>query len=201
MANDTIFVRIKGRTLGPISMEKAVEMARNGQITPQHEVSVDRVNWKPAALLPGLFSSSSGSRGSHANSELSSIPWDQINLPTSQPAVAVSPSSSQTGSSSVSRDASREMLRRAALEKEEPEDVPTHLIPAILCTLFCCLPGGIVAIVYASKTGECIKKGDIEEAKVASSYANLWVTISALSWAVALLVTLFGFLILLLLGR
>lgn len=32
-----------------------------------------------------------------------------------------------------------------------PPNVPNHLVMSILCTLFCCLPLGIVGIINAAK--------------------------------------------------
>jgi len=53
-------------------------------------------------------------------------------------------------------------------------EIPTYLIPAILCTLFCCLPFGIPAIVYASQVSSKQSAGDIAGAQVASKNARTW---------------------------
>jgi hypothetical protein len=52
--------------------------------------------------------------------------------------------------------------------------LPTYLVQSILATLFCCLPFGIVAIVYASKVDSKQNAGDYEGALVASSSARKW---------------------------
>lgn len=57
--------------------------------------------------------------------------------------------------------------------------VPNYLVPAILVTLFCCLPGGIVSIVYASQVNGKIAAGDIAGAQAASKNAKMWTMISA----------------------
>ena len=54
-------------------------------------------------------------------------------------------------------------------------DVPNHMVGAILTTLFCCLVGGIVSIVYASKVNTKLAQGDIEGAKAASRTAKGWI--------------------------
>jgi hypothetical protein len=51
---------------------------------------------------------------------------------------------------------------------------PTYLAQAILVTLFCCLPFGIVAIVYAAQVDSRWASGDIQGAKSASDNAKLW---------------------------
>jgi hypothetical protein len=54
-----------------------------------------------------------------------------------------------------------------------------YLIPAILVTLFCCLPGGIVAIIFATQVNSKYAAGDIAGAMEASKKAKLFTMISA----------------------
>lgn len=56
--------------------------------------------------------------------------------------------------------------------------VPNHMVGAILTTLFCCLIGGIVAIVYASKVNTKLAQGDIAGAQAASKVAMRWIIAS-----------------------
>ncbi|GAB2664478.1 hypothetical protein GCM10027193_18250 [Arenimonas aestuarii] len=49
---------------------------------------------------------------------------------------------------------------------------------AILVTLFCCLPGGIVAIVYAAQVDGKAAAGDYVGAQQSSDNAKLWSWIS-----------------------
>jgi len=56
--------------------------------------------------------------------------------------------------------------------------IPTRLVPAILCTLFCCLPFGIVAIVYAAQVKPKITAGDYVGAADASHKAAVWCWVS-----------------------
>jgi hypothetical protein len=55
-----------------------------------------------------------------------------------------------------------------------PPDVPTHLAEAILVTLFCCVPFGIVAIVFAAQVSGKLTGGDYEGARQASQNAATW---------------------------
>ena len=52
--------------------------------------------------------------------------------------------------------------------------VPSHMAKAILTTLFCCLPFGIVAIVKASKVDSLLAAGRRDEAIQASKEADNW---------------------------
>lgn len=48
------------------------------------------------------------------------------------------------------------------------------LLESILVTLFCCLPFGIIGIIYATKVETLFYAGDIEGAKRASENAKTW---------------------------
>jgi hypothetical protein len=56
--------------------------------------------------------------------------------------------------------------------------IQTYLIPAILVTLFCFLPTGIAAIVFASQVNSKRSVGDYAGAMHASKQARLWTIIS-----------------------
>ncbi len=59
--------------------------------------------------------------------------------------------------------------------------VPNHLIWAILTTLFCCLPLGIVSIVFAAKVDGLRAAGDLQGAWDASRKAKMWAIWSAVA--------------------
>jgi hypothetical protein len=60
------------------------------------------------------------------------------------------------------------------------EYVPNNLVWAILTTLFCCLPLGIVSIVYAAKVDGLRAAGDIIGARAAATSARNWALASAI---------------------
>jgi hypothetical protein len=60
----------------------------------------------------------------------------------------------------------------------QSQNVPTYLPQAILTTLFCCLPFGIVAIVYAAQVNSKLAAGDYEGAMQASKSAKTWCWVS-----------------------
>lgn len=59
-----------------------------------------------------------------------------------------------------------------------PQKVDNFLIPAILSTIFCCLPVGIVAIVFASQVNSKLAAGDLAGAMDYAKKARLWTFIS-----------------------
>jgi hypothetical protein len=56
--------------------------------------------------------------------------------------------------------------------------VQNYLVFAILATVFCCLPAGIPAIVYAAQVNSKLQAGDLAGAQIASKNAKLWCLIS-----------------------
>jgi len=53
-----------------------------------------------------------------------------------------------------------------------------YLIWAILATLFCCLPLGIVSIIYAAQVNTKWQAGDVDGAKSSSRNALIWTLVS-----------------------
>lgn len=60
----------------------------------------------------------------------------------------------------------------------DPSEIESHLAFAIFVTLCCCLPLGIVAIVFASQVSSHIRTGNYEEAQKCSERALLFCWIS-----------------------
>jgi hypothetical protein len=54
------------------------------------------------------------------------------------------------------------------------QQIPNYLVQAILVTLFCCLPLGIPAIVFAAQVNSKVQAGDIQGAMDSSGKAKLW---------------------------
>jgi hypothetical protein len=71
-----------------------------------------------------------------------------------------------------------------------PANIPNYLVQSILVTVFCCLPFGIAAIVFASQVNTKLQAGDITGAMEASRKAKLW---SWLAFGVGVLVGVIWF--------
>lgn len=56
---------------------------------------------------------------------------------------------------------------------------PSNLVWAILTTIFCCLPFGIVSIVFAAQVNGKWASGDYAGAQESSSKARRWAIIAA----------------------
>jgi Interferon-induced transmembrane protein len=59
----------------------------------------------------------------------------------------------------------------------EPDN---HLVWAILCTVLCCLPFGIVSLVYSNKVSGLWRQGRHAEAQAAADNAKKWAIIGAI---------------------
>jgi interferon-induced transmembrane protein len=66
--------------------------------------------------------------------------------------------------------------------------VSSHLVPAILLMLFCCLPFGVVAIVYAARVQAFLVSGQIAMAQEASEKAKMWCLVSFGSWVAIIII-------------
>ena len=65
--------------------------------------------------------------------------------------------------------------------QQEPDN---YLVWAILCTVLCCLPFGIVSIVYSTKVSGLWSQGRYAEAQAAANNAKKWAIIGAIVGAV-----------------
>lgn len=78
--------------------------------------------------------------------------------------------------------------------ENRPPKPPSYLALAIVSTVLCCLPAGIVSIVYATKVNDAYMNEDYQGAMNASKNAKTWgivsVGIALLGWI--LYVAIFG---------
>lgn len=57
------------------------------------------------------------------------------------------------------------------------EPIPNYLVQSILVTLCCCLPLGVVAIIFAAQVNSKLAAGDVAGAREASANARKFVMI------------------------
>lgn len=65
-----------------------------------------------------------------------------------------------------------EALERGTAPLPPGQTIPNYLVQSILVTLFCCLPLGIAAIVFAAQVNSKVAAGDIRGAMEASRKAR-----------------------------
>ena len=66
--------------------------------------------------------------------------------------------------------------------------VPNYLAQSILVTLFCCLPFGIPAIVFAAQVNGKLQAGDVAGAQESSRKAKMWCWCAVGGWVLTALI-------------
>ena len=68
---------------------------------------------------------------------------------------------------------------QSAYEPEKPINWVPYLVLSIISTVCCCLPFGIVGIVYSAKINSAVNARDWEGAQKAAKTAKIWIIASA----------------------
>lgn len=76
--------------------------------------------------------------------------------------------------------------------QQKPLNWVPYLVLSIISTVCCCLPFGIVAIVFSAKINSAIAAGDMEEAQHAAKLARIWIIVA---FAVGIVVNIITFLL------
>jgi hypothetical protein len=77
-------------------------------------------------------------------------------------------------------------------------NIPNYLVPAILSTVFCCIPLGVISIIFAAQVNSKIAAGDIAGATESSRKAKMFMFIAVggglLIWVLVIVmwILLFG---------
>lgn len=91
--------------------------------------------------------------------------------------------------------------QQATYERPAPPPMPdNHLVWAILSTCMCCLPFGVVSIVYATQVESLYLQGRYEEAVDKSNKAFKWAIAAAATVAAIMMLYFLILLIIMILG-
>lgn len=177
--SDTIqyWINQNGIQTGPHTFIELQQM----EITPAAYVwRAGMDDWKPITAIPELVSLYTHQAQAEAQPEatLSEPVTDSHEpvaglpeVPTGEPEVAPAPAfTPPTAQQATSQ-------QPAALPEEampQPECPPTNLVWAILSTILCCLPLGVVAIIYSTKVSQKYRQGDIKAAQHYSEVSAWW---------------------------
>ena len=76
--------------------------------------------------------------------------------------------------------------------ENKPPRPSSYLALAIVSTILCCLPTGIISIIYATKVNSTYEDGKYDEATKASKNAKIWgfvsVGIALFGWIIYILI-------------
>jgi len=143
------WINHNGVQSGPVELEALKEMGLTSRAYVWREGMAD---WVPITQMPEL-------QGMY---EMVSQP-DSVATQQPQASAAQQPQASATQQPQAS----------AAQQPAEPCP-PTNMVWAILATVLCCIPLGIMGIVYAGKVSKLYLAGDLEGAKKASETGAWW---------------------------
>lgn len=75
--------------------------------------------------------------------------------------------------------------------------IPNYMVPAILATVFCCIPVGVVSIIFAAQVNGKIAAGDTAGAMEASRKAKMFMFVTIglglLTWVCVIILWIFVF--------
>ena len=72
--------------------------------------------------------------------------------------------------------------------ENQPQRPPNYLAVAIITTILCCLPAGIVSIVYSTKVNSEYDRGNYQATERASKNAKTWAIVSAVAAVVVFII-------------
>ena len=148
-----------GHQNGPLPTEDMIDRIAMGEIAPTDLAWCEGMgDWLPVAQIPQL----------------------KVEVPPTQAPGPIVPPAAGSASSPVASPYQAPMAPAAApsYQAMPGQPISSYLWQSIVVTLLCCLPAGIVAIVYAAKVDGLKNQGDLQAAKAASDKAKKWCIIS-----------------------
>lgn len=134
-----------GTQLGPITEEELSAKARSGEVQPTDLVWKEGMSdWRPLNQV-AEFQAIANVAGASMPPPISS----GGNGPIAQPAAAVA-------------------------NPYQGQPIANYLWQSIVVTLLCCMPFGVVGIVFAAKVDGLVARGDIAGAQAAARTAKNW---------------------------
>lgn len=82
------------------------------------------------------------------------------------------------GSTSVAVQAAAGSPPPPPVKADPPRKISNTLIKSIIATVCCCVPFGVVGIIYAAKADAFLRQGDLAAAADACKKADLWSTLA-----------------------
>lgn len=165
------YVAVNGHHEGPFDIEQLRARHIKRTTLVWNEMMSD---WTPAGkvdyLVDNLFSA--GSVASTTLSTQQDVPdiRQTIRRPVPVDDAQQGAVTGQTGTAGGAQSSPD----NATLQNPRPPRPTSWLIPAILATIFCCLPFGLMSVIYASKVDNLYADGRYEEAERASRQARNW---------------------------
>ena len=151
------WINHKGVQSGPVDLDALKEMGLTSAAYVWHEGLSDWVKITQLPELQGLY--------------------EMVGEPVPEPqAVTTGTPIEETTQAQIGSPLQPQYGEEPLIDEPCPS---TNLVWAIVATVLCCVPFGIVAIVYANKVTKLYKAGDLYGAKSASE-TSMWWTIATI---------------------
>lgn len=177
-----------GTQQGPVSDEQLRSMARDGSLKGEDLVWQEGMpDWRPAMEVPGI------EFRRELPQELPTMPM-AVAPPPPPPAPQFEPEPHRMQTPPIQSPSMQTPPLQtppvtgpgatpyapptAHLGSGAGADIPNYLPWAIVATLFCCLPLGIVSIIFASKANSAKAMGDLAAARQAAGQAKTWLMVT-----------------------
>lgn len=100
-------------------------------------------------------------------------------MPPPMPETTDTPVTDAGGDTAAPAMVSPQMAHQNNKAQDDLPPMPsTYLVWSVIMTVLCCLPAGIVAIIFSTQVSSKYYAGDIEGAKKASDRAQIWIIVA-----------------------
>jgi len=178
-----------GQQQGPVSDEQIKRMARDGSLGKEDLVWREGMaSWQPAGEVAGFEFSAPVFTPAPAP------PAPRVIPPPPPPAAMAPPSYSAPEAQAPFNPyvAPPPPQGQPPVYGQQPAgtDIPDLLVLSIVATIFCCIPAGIVSIVFSSKANTAKRMGDLDAARKAAAQAKTWLIVSAVAGVVGTIIAI-----------
>lgn len=158
---ENYYVRIRGKVKGPYTADKIIQQVRRKRVGRHHEISEDGVTWQKAGDFSEFFEAEVAAFEVNSLDNINDDVFEEDVAELASPSTPVIP----VGTSAVN----------SGVPRNKPDN---YLVPSIFSMLCCCVPLGIVALVYANQVDSKYNSGDYEGAEQSAASAKMWVWIA-----------------------
>ncbi|MDE6246975.1 MAG: phosphoribosylglycinamide formyltransferase [Muribaculaceae bacterium] len=100
-------------------------------------------------------------------------------MPPPMPGTSDTPVNDAVEDTAATAMVSSQMVQHHNKAQDDMPAMPsTYLVWSVIMTVLCCLPAGIVAIIFSTQVSSKYYAGDIEGAKKASDRAQIWIIVA-----------------------
>ena len=163
------WVSINNNQVGPMSLEEVVALNPSADMLVWHPGMPD---WDKAVNLPELAHLFESQPENVEESQEDNVDTQEENIVADKEETIEQPIETFTPEIKEENQAIQSVV-----EPKEPCP-PTYLVWTILVTVLCCVPLGVISLIYSSQVKSKYEAGDIEGAKKASTKTELWLILA-----------------------